>query len=481
GGQRCVAPVMAIAENGSLSSFSVRCRAATPLAELAADPNPAPFQPHVAYLVLGWYVAFSALLFALVRGGYVHQERFPAWSVGADVVWIALITLFTERGATPFFLLNTFVISSVSVRWGLSASAPVTVLLALLYPGLIAMASQWLDDDLFTFSRSHWIRPIYLLALGYLIGYLGEHERRSKQKLGLMLELVTRFHGDRVAVRSLARLMRQTLTYFHAQRALLVLRDPESGRYFTWEMIRREGQLRLRLRITGHDPQHLPGVHPTEGALANVLVAHAGSVTCYDVMSGHMRRPPLSSTAALPADGAPHALIGAPVLVQGDLRGRAIVLREVGRKFTRDDLEFLLLLVSQAAAGFETVRLQAKAEEVAVLEERARIARDLHDGFIQSLAGIDLRIEACKLLLQRDPARIPRELEELHQAVDVGYREVRHYLTVLRGAGTPSEARDLCSTLDRLAAEFSVRERMAVPLARPPPSPGGPPGTASRR
>src|SRR5262249_21114375 len=100
--------------------------------------------------------------------------------------------------------------------------------------------------------------------------------------------------------------------------------------------------------------------------------------------------------------------------------------------------------------------------------------------FIQSLAGIDLRIEACKLLLQRDPARIPRELEELHQAVDVGYREVRHYLTVLRGAGTPSEAGDLCATLDRLAAEFSIRARLRGHFARPPASPRGRP-TSWRR
>ena len=74
-----------------------------------------------------------------------------------------------------------------------------------------------------------------------------------------------------------------------------------------------------------------------------------------------------------------------------------------------------------------------------MLEERARIARDLHDGFIQSLAGIDLRVEAAKLLLQRDPQRVPKALEELHTAVDSGYREVRHYLTVLR-AGEPADA-----------------------------------------
>ena len=151
-------------------------------------------------------------------------------------------------------------------------------------------------------------------------------------------------------------------------------------------------------------------------------------------------------------------------------------MRETRRKFTRDDLEFLLLLVGQAASGFENVRLQDKAEEVAVLEERGRIARDLHDGFIQSLAGIDLRVEACKLLLQRDPSRIRHELEELHEAVNRGYREVRHYLSMLRAASRPAD--DLWSSLDRLAAEFSIRERLRVHVERPECKPDLPTSTA---
>src|SRR5262249_57436039 len=125
----------------------------------------------------------------------------------------------------------------------------------------------------------------------------------------------------------------------------------------------------------------------------------------------------------------------------GERRGRARGVREAGRKFRGDDLGYLLALVGEAAASLETVRLQSKAEEVAVLEERGRIARDLHDGFIQALAGIDLRVEAAKLLLQRDPVRVPKALEDLHAAVDSGYREVRHYLTVLRQASR--EANDL--------------------------------------
>ncbi|MFN8543287.1 MAG: histidine kinase [Candidatus Binatia bacterium] len=452
--------------------------AATTLAVAVVDPKVPSFRPDLGYLALGSYVLFSVLVFILVRGGRVRQERVAAWSVPADIAWIALITLFTERGATPFFLLNTFVISTVSVRWGFTASAPVTVLLAFLYPALILAASQWIDAEAFTFGRAHWFRPVYLLALGYLIGYLGEHERRSKQKLAFMLELVTGFRGDRAPWWALARLMRKTLGYFSAQHGLLIVRDPESGRYFAWDMTRRPGQMRVTLRITEHDPFPFPFTRGTEGLLANVLQPGRGNGTCYDVLTGAMRRTTIPPDLRLPGDGATHALLSAPVLIQRELRGRAVVMRETGRKFTRDDLEFLLLLVAQAAAGFETVRLQAKAEEVAVLEERARIARDLHDGFIQSLAGIDLRIEACKLLLQRDPARVPRELDELHQAVDVGYREVRHYLTALRGAGTPTESQDLCTTLDRLAAEFSIRERLRVHLARPPADPRLPPPMA---
>jgi signal transduction histidine kinase len=475
-GLRRGTPLEAFSQTENIIALSRVLLAATTLAVVVVDPKQPSFQPDLGLLVLGSYVVFSFLALLLVRGGYVRPESVSAPLVAADIAWIAVITLFTERGATPFFLLNTFVISSVSVRWGLRVSAPITVLLAFLYPALILAAGRWIDPEAFPFGRAHWFRPVYLLALGYLIGYLGEHERRSKRKLGFMLDLTTAFRRQRAPGWGIARLMRWTLDYFSAQGGVLVLRDPESGKYFTWNVVRRDGRLRIGLRITEQDPFPLPFAGVTEGFFANDVRPGTGTALCYDVMSGAMQRRTIPPDLELPGAGAAEALLAAPVLLQRQQRGRAMLVRESGRKFTRDDLEFLLLLVNQAAAGVENVRLQEKAEEVAVLEERARIARDLHDGFIQSLAGIDLRVEACKLLLDRDPRRVPRELEELHQAVDRGYREVRHYLTVLRGTG--SEAHDLCATLDRLAAEFSLRERLRVHVARPPANPGLPPATS---
>jgi signal transduction histidine kinase len=60
--------------------------------------------------------------------------------------------------------------------------------------------------------------------------------------------------------------------------------------------------------------------------------------------------------------------------------------------------------------------------------------------------------------------------------VDRGYREVRHYLNVLRSASR--EAHDLHATLEQVAAEFSIRERLRVKLELPSDQSALPPSTA---
>ena len=467
------APLEAFSRTEKLIAFCRVLLALATVVTVTADPKQPSFAPEVAIVVIWSYLLYSVVLFTLVRGEHVRQERVGAFSAAADIVWVSVITLFTERGASPFFMLHVFLISSVSVRWGLTTTVRVTAFLAVAYPAMIWVGSQFYEQDLVV-GRAHLVRPIYLLVIGYLIGYLGEHERQSKRKLGLLLDLTSVVRRTPPTGRALTQLMRRALRFYEAQQALLVLRDPDSGRYFTWSVTRHKGHARVGLRITGDDPYSFPFAAQTEGFFLNDLRSGRRSALCYDVITSAISRRAVPPDVPLPGDGA-QALLVAPVLIQRTLRGCAVVARE-SRKFTRDDLEFLLVLVSQAAAGFETVRLQAKAEEVAVLEERARIARDLHDGFIQALAGIDLRVEACKLHLQRDPARVPRALDELHQAVEHGYREVRHYLTVLRTASR--EAHDFGSTLDRLAAEFSIRERLRVYLSRPPGDPGLPTSTA---
>ena len=463
-----LAPLESLSRTERIIAFCRVLLATATLAVIIADPRLPSFRAPLAYLLLNAYIVYSGIVFLLVRQDYLRNVPNAAvLATALDIAWVTVLTRFTEAGLGPFFLLHVFVISSVSVRWGLRATMAVTLILSVLYPSMLLavhIGTGGGGDDVF--RPAYLLRPLYLIILGYLIGYLGEHERRSRRKLGFMLEVPESFRL-RPAARGLARLMRDALAHFDSQHGILVLRDPETDRYFRWD-VRRGRRTRLGLKISETNPLPVGFGEPTWGSLANDLRPTTGVALCYDMRSDRVMRTNLPPSLALP--GSAQNMLVAPIIIGGHLRGHALVIREVRRKFTREDLEFLLLIVGQAAAGFENVRLQEKAEEVAVLEERARIARDLHDGFIQSLAGIDLRIEACKMLLQRDPRRVRRELEELHQAVDHGYREVRHYLNVLRAAGRPTS--ELWTTLDRLAQEFSKREGIRVHLMRPTTDPG---------
>ena len=246
---------------------------------------------------------------------------------------------------------------------------------------------------------------------------------------------------------------------------------PTAARYFTWDITRTARQACASACASPRTtPARCRSRATTEGFLANDLRPGGRTALCYDVRSRRDARAGASAPTSAPPLAPAQALLVAPVLIQRELRGRAIMVRESRRKFTRDDLEFLLVLVGQAAASLETVRLQAKAEEVAVLEERAphraRPARRLHPVARRHRPA---RRGLPKLLLQRDPTRVPKALEELHAAVDRGYREVRHYLTVLRRrAGRPTiwAPRSIASPPSSRSAS-ACRSHMARPQADP--------------
>src|SRR5262245_34664138 len=97
------APLAALSRTEKIIAF---CRVLLALATVAiviADPNQPSFAPDVGVMVLWAYLAYSIVLFALVRGEHVRQEQVGVVSAVADVFWVSVITLFTERGASPFF------------------------------------------------------------------------------------------------------------------------------------------------------------------------------------------------------------------------------------------------------------------------------------------------------------------------------------------------------------------------------------------
>jgi signal transduction histidine kinase len=87
-----------------------------------------------------------------------------------------------------------------------------------------------------------------------------------------------------------------------------------------------------------------------------------------------------------------------------------------------------------AYLGRERLELEAQRCALETAEERARIARDLHDGCVQTLAGVNLRLESCRELLRRGRGSAAlADLAELQASVNSEYDGLRTYMRSLAG------------------------------------------------
>jgi len=103
-----------------------------------------------------------------------------------------------------------------------------------------------------------------------------------------------------------------------------------------------------------------------------------------------------------------------------------------GKTPGQSQMAFLTAVAGQAAVAVENSRLFAEAKEKAVLEERQRLARELHDSVSQALYGIALGLRTARALLDRDPGEAAEPLDYVLSLADVGLAEMRALIFELR-------------------------------------------------
>jgi len=149
------------------------------------------------------------------------------------------------------------------------------------------------------------------------------------------------------------------------------------------------------------------------------------------------------------------SLLGVPVISRGRIIGNLYLTEKQGAvAFDEMDEEIVRLLATQAAIAIRNAELYAAEESLARLEERERIAMDLHDGVIQSVYAVALHIEDCAERLQEAPQEakpvLDKAMDDLHQVI----KDIRSYIFDLRPR--VSEVADLPEALRQLVDEVRV-------------------------
>jgi signal transduction histidine kinase len=97
-----------------------------------------------------------------------------------------------------------------------------------------------------------------------------------------------------------------------------------------------------------------------------------------------------------------------------------------------DEAESEVLLAQLRRAHQKLQEHTAQAEELAAARERNRLARELHDSVSHVIFGITLTSRSARLLLERDPARVPEQLDRLQDMTDSALGQLRSLIAQLR-------------------------------------------------
>jgi signal transduction histidine kinase len=155
------------------------------------------------------------------------------------------------------------------------------------------------------------------------------------------------------------------------------------------------------------------------------------------------------------------SFLGVPIEVRGGTVGNLYLTNKRGSAaFSTEDQELVERFARHAGIAIENARLHERVQQLAVVEERERIGRELHDGIIQRIYAVNLMLDEVPELVARAPDeaadRVDRAIDSLNAAIG----EIREFIYILRPPG--EAAGDLGASLQALAGELRLHAPVPV-------------------
>lgn len=216
-----------------------------------------------------------------------------------------------------------------------------------------------------------------------------------------------------------------------------------------------EDQLLLRFVYSGidQDTADLIGDLPQGRGLLGVLVEGGRPLRMKEI-SDH------AESFGFPDNHPPmHSFLGVPIVVRDQTFGRLYVTEKEGAsEFSKDDERIAMTLAAQAGVAIHNANLleeiSQRSEELAVLEERDRISKELHDGVIQSIYSVGLSLQGAMSLADRDPTATKKRMDDAIATLDNVVRDVRSYIFALQPKAV--EERGLKAAIEELVRDLEV-------------------------
>ncbi len=406
------------------------------------DPTEPARYAAVAYGLMVFYALFSTAVLIGSRR-ITASAGFPRLVVhGVDLAWASCIILFTEGPNSPFFLFYSFVLLAAAYRWSSRETlltGAFAFLLMWLEAGVLRRSIGLLEGE-FELNRLI-MRTTYILMMAALMGYLADEDRLIRGESAFVTRTLARIQGESGLFHAVSGTLDAFASLFACRSALLISRELETGRAYLWERTRAEDGSWLPLRLEEINATQAEELWNSESR--SVFVTNEDGRFYSDRKKVEFPELPQLKRAGW--------MMCANVPFSDDWQGQLLLIEpEIG--FRESQSRFLASAAQQIAPALHSLYLIRRLRARASALERARVARELHDGVIQSLLSLELQVDVLRQQAGSDAPALAGDLQTVQKQVHQQVREVRELMEQMKPAA--KDPRDFLESMGSIAERF---------------------------
>ena len=397
--------------------------AATGLFALWLDPaDPARFLG-LTYSVHSGYLVYSALLAGLVWNRSA-AGRLPLVTHVVDVVIFSVFQFLTLGPSSPFFVYFIFSLFCGALRWQWRGTLGTALLVVPSYLVMAVSMERTVGPGTFETNR-FIIRMVYLAGTAALLVYLGQHETRLRGEIQRLARWPQATGPD--AQTALSRVIEHAVEILGATHAVVAWEASDEP----WLHV--AARTPTEVTVSKHRPGELDPVVPPPLAPATIVTTTRLSNSGVSLINRgdatwEWHGLPLH-TGLLPRLGG-LGLTSAPFRTE-QISGR-VFFSGLGEG-AGEMMSLTEVVAREIGTSIDQLHTTEQLKEIAASEQRLRLARDLHDGVLQSLTGIRFELATVASSLDREPVPATRErLLTLERAMAIEQRELRLFIDSLR-------------------------------------------------
>ncbi len=412
----------------------------------------------VTQVALTVYSAYSIVVLLGLRLAPSFGSRVPIVLHAVDISFAAVLMVLTDAPCSYF--LPFFVLIAAANRWGRRETLVTGLLMVLglviegMGPVRAAIGARVRINHLLTGTS-------YFVVVTLLAAYLSGREKRLRAVAIAFARVVTRVRAESGPAASLVSVLREFRNLAGAADALLVVEESGTGRLFLWCAPRRSGRDRPAECFREIDSaERYAYLFPAPDGAGTWRMERdatgSGRVGAVDP-HGRLREGRADWPGEFSSRHPASAIVCIDIAVQG-FRSRLFLL-DPSRPHDPADLRFLQAAAAQVGQGLLNLFLVHRVRSRIGENERARLARELHDGVVQSLIGIEMKLDVVRRTTEVAPATAAMQLGDIQRLLRGQVLGVRELMQQLRPREVESQKLLGCfaEATDRFHAETGIQ------------------------